>query len=81
MSTISTLKLKKKGIGSYAVKAGNIEITIQNPKVVSGIGTDGWQILIMDWSKEDEDCVLLNEYCKTKKQAVKCGANWVIENL
>ena len=73
---MTTLNLKKKNKGCYFAKALNIEITIENPFISCGMGSNSWQLVI-----EIDEEIILNEYFPTKKAASTYASNWVNENL
>jgi hypothetical protein len=73
---MTTLNLNKKSKGSYFVSANNIYITIENPLICVGMGSNAWQLVI-----EISENQVLNEYFPTKKEANLFAANWVNENL
>ena len=71
-----TLNLKKQRQGYYSISDNGIEITISNPFKCNGMGTDKWQLNILSGNN-----LIVNEWFATKKDAVKIGTNWVIENI
>lgn len=73
---MKTLNLKKQHKGSYKLQTENISITVENPSLMFSDSSKGWQLVIMNSNEE-----LLNEWFSTKKEAIKFGTNWVINNL
>ena len=74
--TMATLNLKKQCAGSYANKAGGIEITLRNDYLLIGDGDNIWKLWV-----EKNDQTIVYETFKTKKAAMVFGTNWVINNL
>lgn len=74
----NTLNLTRKYKGYYVVESGDIKITISNPLISSGMGDYIWQLVI---EEDGDDGFLVNEFFNTKKEAVKFGTKWVINNL
>ena len=73
-----TLSLSKKSKGIYEVENNTILIQVSNPFSALGVGTNGWQIVIED--KVNNDC-LASEWFDTKKDAIKFGTSFVLNNL
>ena len=71
-----TLNLKKLSKGYYQTEADGITITVSNPFVCCGSGSNAWQLTI-----EDNTDVLLNNWFDKKSEAMRSGAEWVINNL
>ena len=67
-----TLNLKRVGNGYYERNIGDVRISLSNPFVYLGEGSEAWQLWI-----EVEGTVLLNEWFDTKKQASKFGAQFI----
>jgi len=73
-----TLNLKRKHKGVYEVEAGEILVSVSNPRIANGFGTNEWQLQIIDktdWTN------LLNDSFATKAEASQFGARWIIRNL
>tara|TARA_R110000803_G_C11697873_1_gene285001 strand:+ start:142 stop:357 length:216 start_codon:yes stop_codon:yes gene_type:complete len=66
------LNLNKIGNGSYYKNLGAIKITLTNPFVYLGEGSNAWQLTI-----EVEGLELISEYFGTKKQASQFGAAFI----
>ena len=76
-----TLNLKKECVGYYSNKFDNITITVCNSfrmmkNTGANVGSDEWQLTI-----ETEKDILYQSWFKTKKEAMKKGAIYVINNL
>ena len=71
-----TLNLKRISKGSYEIQSNGIILSVSNPYIQCGKGaTNSWQILIFGNGFD------VNEWFNTKKDAVKFGTQWVLENL
>jgi len=76
MENEKTLSLKKVSKGYYEIEADGITINVSNPFIQCGKGaTNGWQILIYGKGFD------VDEWFNTKKQAIKFGTKWVLDNL
>ena len=67
-----TLDLKKVSNGYYERNSGEIRISITNPYVYLGEGSNAWQCWI-----EVEGIVLYNEWFELKRHASKAGADYI----
>ncbi len=74
-----TITLNRIYEGYYAKRAGNIEVTVSNPKVSLGSGSNAWQLVITKGEQAEE--VLVNEWFDRKKDAYKFATNYIINNL
>jgi 8-oxo-dGTP pyrophosphatase MutT (NUDIX family) len=54
--------------GQYEAKSDEIEIYLTNPKILNGIGTNKWQLIVM-YRNDD----VINEWFETKNEALKTG--------
>ena len=63
------LNLNKIRKGQYEAKSDKIEISLTNPKVLNGIGTNKWQ-LIIEYSND----IIVNQWFDTMNEALKTGA-------
>ncbi len=63
------LNLNKIRKGQYEAKSDKIEIYLTNPKVLNGIGTNKWQ-LIIEYSND----IIVNQWFDTMNEALKTGA-------
>ena len=66
-----TLNLKKLHAGYYQNQVDDIEITVSK-------FNSQWQLTICDWSKSNDEFVLLDAWLPTKKEAYSVGANWLL---
>ena len=73
-----TITLNRIYEGYYAKRAGNIEVTVSNPKVSLGSGSNAWQLTITKGEQEQE---LVNEWFDKKKDAYQFATNYIINNL
>jgi len=63
------LNLNKIRKGQYEAKSDKIEISLTNPKVLNGMGTNKWQ-LIIEYSND----IIVNQWFDTMNEALKTGA-------
>jgi 8-oxo-dGTP pyrophosphatase MutT (NUDIX family) len=55
--------------GQYEAKSDEIEIHLTNPKILNGIGTNKWQLIVLYGNDS-----VINEWFETKNEALKTGA-------
>jgi 8-oxo-dGTP pyrophosphatase MutT (NUDIX family) len=55
--------------GQYEAKYDEIEIHLTNPKILNGIGTNKWQLIVLYGNDS-----VINEWFDTKNEALKTGA-------
>ena len=67
-----TLDLKRVSNGYYERNSGEIRISVSNPYVYLGEGSNAWQCWV-----EVEGIVLYNEWFRTKGDACKAGAGFI----
>ena len=73
-----TITLNRIYEGYYTKKVGDIEVTVSNPKVSLGIGSNAWQLNITKGNLDEE---LVNEWFDRKKDAYKFATNYIINKL
>lgn len=76
-----TLNLKMKFAGYYQLKKGSITVTVENPSISVSFpnSSNMWQLTVTD--RESEEFTLLDDWFKTKKEAVKFGTEWASDIL
>ena len=67
-----TLDLKKVSNGYYERNIGEVRISISNPYVYLGEGSNAWECWI-----EVEGIVLYHEWFQLKRDASRAGANYI----
>tara|TARA_R110000822_G_scaffold240792_3_gene370169 strand:+ start:407 stop:622 length:216 start_codon:yes stop_codon:yes gene_type:complete len=67
-----TLSLNRISKGDYEKKAGAIRISLNNPFIMLGEGSNAWQLTIEIAGEE-----LVSEYFDTKAQGSKFGAQFI----
>ena len=65
---MKTLNLNRQSQGDYSKRIGNIEIKVTNAFISNGMGSNEWEGLICDWSKNDEEFITFHVFGNTKKE-------------
>mgnify|MGYP003625790612 FL=1 len=71
-TNVMTLNLNRVDKGYYQNNIGSIRISINNPYIYLGEGSNAWQLTI-----EVAGTELVSEYFNTKKEASQFGANFI----